>query len=494
MAKRNVGLYLGVNSVGGVVVENRKIVAYAKYDVSAVEEEAKIERLSEEIRWEALVNKVLRDIGAAEKDVRVSLSDKDFIFRFLDMPLMKKKEIESSLVYEVAKYIPFKIDELRWGYGYTTFARDRKINLSFVGIKDNNFVKVTDILTRLGLNVVTVEPSSLSLVRVLKTSKAHAAVKNFALLDFTSSEAYLTFFYHDLPLFNRYLAIPLKEGKIDFEKFIDAVRMSFQYFKREFDFYDVEKFIVVGGAGVENIAPFFKEELQTDAVVVSPSELLDKPGCEVEHVKALGVAGFDYYPYSFKPLLTKKEDVIIPRAGAPKEIPLNIGLLLALIGIGLLVVFLFAAFTGSTISTEKASLRIEESKIMIPRELADLSWEQREEKVIEKENNLLELQTLQGSLMKSSPLFERIAFCMPEGFWLDTLKVALGPQGKYTVTMHGFGFLSDANLERLAIDGLVSKLKKDDALTGMFENIDLISTQRQEIRQFMVTSFTVKME
>ncbi|MDD5584005.1 MAG: hypothetical protein PHV55_02995 [Candidatus Omnitrophica bacterium] len=492
MAKRNVGLYLGVNSVGGVIVENKKIVASAKFDLSVVEEEAKIERLNDEIRWEALINKTLRDIGATEKNVYVSLADKDFIFRFLDMPLMKKKEIETSLAYEVVKYIPFKIEELRWGYGYTTFPRDKKINLSFVGIKDNNLAKIKDILNRLGLNPTVIEPSSLSLIRIVKSVKKHADVKNFALLDFTETEAYLTLFYHDLPIFNRYLTIPKKENNIDFDKFIDSVRLSFQYFKREFDFYDLEKFIIVGNAGVENLVSFFKEELQTNADVIAPSEITDKSGSEVEIAKAMGVAGIDYYPYRFKPVLTKKEE-ISERPEAPKVTPLNIGLLLLLIGVGLLAAFIFAAFTGSNISTEKALLDREEAAIPIPPELKDLPWETIGTMVSDKEAKIVLLKQIESSRRNTQPVLERFSVLLPEGFWLENLEVN-NEAKTYSVTLRGYGFLSDANKESLALDELIGNLKKDPAIKSVFTNIDLLSSERKDIRKFTVTSFSVKME
>ncbi|MDD5194471.1 MAG: hypothetical protein PHQ96_02195 [Candidatus Omnitrophica bacterium] len=492
MAKRNVGLYLGVNSVAGVVVENRRIVSYAKFDLSAVEEEAKIERLSEDIRLEALINKTLRDIGATEKNVYVSLADKDFIFRFLDMPLMKKKEIEVSLMYEVVKYIPFKMEELRWGYGYTTFARDKKINLSFVGIKDSNLTKIKDILSRLGLNPVAIEPSSLSLIRVLKSLKKHAVVKNFALLDYTDSEAYLTLFYHNLPIFNRYLVIPKKDGTIDFDKFIDSVRLSFQYFKREFDFYDLEKFIIMGASGAENLVSFFKEELQTTADIILPSDVTGKPDGEVEHVKALGVSGIDYYPYQFKPILTKKEE-LGERPQAPAITPLNIGLLLVLVGIGLLTAFIFAIFTGNSTSTEKALLDREEAAVSIPNQLKGLAWDTIETTVKDKEDKSAALAKLEASLSRCQPTLERIAALLPQGFWLESLEFNPAAIG-YNVDIRGYAFLSDANKESLALDGLIASLKKEPAIKSAYRNIDLTSSEKREIRKYQVTSFSIRME
>ncbi|MDD4183722.1 MAG: pilus assembly protein PilM, partial [Candidatus Omnitrophica bacterium] len=244
MGKKKIGIYLGLNSIGAVAMEGKKVLSSVKYDLSSVEEEAKVESLNEEIRWQALINKILREIGSEEKEVYVSLADKDFIFRSLEMPLMTKKNIDSSLVFEIEKYIPFKIEELMWDYSYVRYPKEKKLNISFVGIRETNIYKVQEMFSHLNLMTVTIEPSSLSLVKVLKTSKQFSQIKNFALLDATDSESYLTFFYEDLPVFSQYITIAKKGNVLDTDKFIESVRLSFQYFKREFRTYDLEKFIM----------------------------------------------------------------------------------------------------------------------------------------------------------------------------------------------------------------------------------------------------------
>ena len=221
MAK-NIGLYLGANSVGVVAVENKKVVSLAKFALSSLEEEAKVESLCEDVKWEALINKALREVGADTKDVYVTLADKDFIFRSFPMPLMKKSEIESSVIYEIEKHIPFKINELRWDYSYSTVSKEKRVDTSFIGMKNDNFEKVKKILGNLELNPQVVEPACLSLVRAIKSDKKFASLKNFAVLDYTNSEAYLTFYYNDLPVFNRYLTVSKDQ---DVEKFVESVRM-----------------------------------------------------------------------------------------------------------------------------------------------------------------------------------------------------------------------------------------------------------------------------
>ena len=75
--KRRVGLYFGVNSIAGVVIENKKIKSLAKFDLSSLEGDEGKKSLGQEVRWEALINKTLRSLGVEAKNVYLSIADWD---------------------------------------------------------------------------------------------------------------------------------------------------------------------------------------------------------------------------------------------------------------------------------------------------------------------------------------------------------------------------------------------------------------------------------
>jgi len=208
MKKENVGIYLGEGFVSIARTEGKKLSSYAKFNLSSLGDKAQGGILDEGTLWEALINKGLKEIKGEESDIFVSVTDRDFIFRCFEMPLMSKKEIESSLGFEVEKYIPFKIDELIWDYSYVKVPRHKKINLSFLGIKHSIYKKYKDFFTHLNIKVLNIEPSVISLARVIKSLSSIKKTSNFVLLDFSEIESYITFFYNDLPIFNRYLSIP----------------------------------------------------------------------------------------------------------------------------------------------------------------------------------------------------------------------------------------------------------------------------------------------
>jgi hypothetical protein len=491
MSKKKIGLYLGLNSIGAVAMEGKKVLSAVRYDLSSVEEEAKVENLNEEIKWQALINKILREIGSEEKDIYVSLTDKEFIFRSLEMPLMSKKSIDSSLVFEIEKYIPFKIEELMWDYSYVRYPKEKKLNISFVGIRENNIYKIQEMFAHLNLNAVTIEPSSLSLVKILKSSKQFAQVKNFALLDVTDSESYLTFFYEDLPVFSQYITIAKKGNALDTDKFLESVRLSFQYFKREFRTYELEKFIMISSRKDEAINTSLAEELQVNVESVSPYELANIPQAELETIKALGVVTSDS-PYKFRPVLKKTEEYSEAKVLEGGETPLKGWLIAGLIGAGLLISMVIAIVFGNEASVLQYKLEKEEAALQRPKELKGIPWSDAEAVLSKKQEQTVKLKNLLKDVVSISPSLEKFASLRPKGLWFESIDVDYRDK-KYTATLTGFIFLGDDYNERLGVDTFISTLKKDPGIKENFPNVEMVSLERRTIGEYTVTYFTIRL-
>lgn len=493
MAEKRVGLYLSGDAVGAVVNQGQNILSLAKFGVSSLDE-AGSGSLNEDIRWEALINKALREIGADTKKIYVSLSDRDFIFRPLELPLMRKKEIESSLIYEIEKYIPFKIDELEWDYGYSRLSKEKKVNVSFIGIRDKSLKRVVDILERLELKPMTIEPSSISLARTLKLSKAYSKLKNYALLDFGPNEAYLTFFQNDLPVFNRYLTVSKEGAAFDSEEFIESVNFSFQYFKREFKAYDLEKFIVISDSDTENLISPLHEGLQVEIETVSSYDLTSRNNAEVECVKALGVARTGASQYKFKPNLRKSEERLKSKKVLAEGAPLRTGLL-ALVIAGCIGITVFInIILGNQLSEKRSNIKSEERRILVPDILKPLPWKERVEKVEEAEERLSKLKKVSRELTQFSPFFELLSErnILPSGLWLSEFNT-YERMDAYEAKISGYVFRNDDYEEYAALDELIFNLRKSDAVSGIFKIIELESSTREKIGAFGVTKFTLRL-
>lgn len=494
MKEKKIGLYIGANSVGAVMVQGKNIISLGRFELSSLEG-IKSGALDEDVRWEALINKTLRELGSDVKDIYISVADKDFIFRLLEMPMMKKKEIESSLVYEVEKYIPFKMKELVWDYECVSFPKEKKINLSFVGIKENNFRRIEAILSRLELRTIMLEPGCISLVRVVKSIKKFSCFNNFAILDFNQAEACLTFFQRDLPVFNRYFVVSSEENTFKLDNFIEAVNFSFQYFKREFKNYELEKFIIIEDSSLEGLVPSLKEVLQIDIETISPQELTGDNNARIENVKALGAVSIENCFYKFKPDLRKTEERAFSSKRTISASKLKIGLLGSLVGIGVGISVLFSIILGHEMPRKRFILKEKEKNMIIPAALEGLSLQERIIKVNREEKKINSLRKISASFDRLFPFFKELVSdkVLPRRVWFNKLIIDRRDY-KYMATLSGYIFRNDDYQERLGVDEFISNLKKNEKIKLIFTNVNLESSSREKIEDFEVTYFSVKLE
>ena len=493
MGKTKVGLYLGVDSLGGVVISNGKVIASTHYTLSSLEEESHVENLSDEVKWEALINKCMREMNVETKDIYLSMADRDFIFRFFEMPLMKRHEIQSSVTYEIEKYIPFKLEELRWDYSTIKFPKEKKMDVSFLGLKEDVYQNIQGLFTRLGLNPVVFEPSAVSLARTLKTLKKFAKPKNFALLDLTGGEGYLTFFHYDLPVFNRYFTIPLvKDEMPKLEEVVNPVRLSFQYFRREFSFYKLDQLNIMSNASDEQLVNMLKEELQTEVQLCCPDDFM-AGGSGIENLKAMGVADAEGSAYKFRPLLSPTAERI---ERAKIEVPLRRMMLFSIVTLGIAVYAAFFLLTERYLAKKNVELAAKQHELVIPAGLK-APWADVDKEIADHKESIAKIKAIKNNYEPIGPFIAKLIrtgsdSLVPEGLWLENLS-AQQQEGKWSGVFNGKVFFDDARKEREALDVFVYKLGRDAAVRKVFSLVELVSSSRAKTQEFDVTDFNVNL-
>jgi Type IV pilus assembly protein PilM len=503
--EKRIGLYLGVNSIGAAVTQGKNLVALKTFEFSALEDQGS-EIANEDIRWEALLNKAIREVGPDAKTVYISLADKDFIFRALEMPLMNRKEVESSIQYEVEKYIPFKMEELEWDFEFVKFAQQRKINLSFMGIRENNLQRVRDIFSRLAIEVSVMEPACLSVARAVKSNKRFSKLKDFAILDLTNAESYLTFFQHDLPVFNRYLVTPLKDGAFDAVRFNESVDLSFQYFKREFKSYKLERCIIVGDIADANSAGALKESLGTEVEAVSAYDITARNNATVESLKAFGVCTRGLYKTACEPVFKKvAAEAPVGEKQAIGLPALKVWLHGTLLGAGLLSCLFLSVFMGQEVTVKKVSIKKNEAAIQVPAELQPYSWKERAAYVSERDQENKSLNNMASSFKGLSSFFEAFSTrgVVSEGAWFSkfmfTTSATINPRTrlktfKINCFLEGYVYLDNPDAESEVLDDLLFSLKKEKRIRDHFSNVELTKSQRKDKDGYNLLSFNIKLE
>ncbi|MCF7916426.1 MAG: pilus assembly protein PilM [Candidatus Omnitrophica bacterium] len=495
MTKKKVGLYLGISSVGVAVKEGKNLLYLNSADLSSIEAKDS-EILDENLHWQALIRKTFRQANVESKEVSLTLADRDFIIRSLELPLMNKKEIESSLIYEIEKYIPFKPEELVWDYQYSRIPKEKKVNVSFIGIRKSSLEQTKKILSNIDFQVTTIEPACLSLARMLKSTKETKDSENFALLDLTLQEVYLTFFQNDLPVFNRYLNMKEKEGKLDLEHFIEAVNFSFQYFRREFKGGKLDRiFIISNLPELDKLSDSLKETLSLDVKKVTPYELTSRQQSSLESLKALGCVSRDDYPYKFKPVLRGFEETKMAETPITGEIAWQWGLIGSVVAASVAVCFFVSLFFNNTLSLAQEEFKRKEKTLQLPAELQQVGWQNIETMIDKKQNKIQQLKQLKKEDIELSSFLRLLIDenVMPDKMWLDSIRISKVSEKNYTIEIKGYVYRDNDYQERMGVNDFVANLKSEMPTNSLFEIVEVSSTDRKQIRDFGVTQFTISL-
>ncbi len=491
--KEKVGLYWGINSLAVSLFKGKKVAATSYADISY--EQDSVDSFQENLKIQASFNKTLRELRIENKDIYLSAADRNFIFRYLELPLMGRKDIESSLFFEIEKYIPFKTKELLWDYEYIQSRKEKKIKVSFLGIREANYNQISSIFPQLGLSLRALEPASISLARLIKSKKDFSKDKHFAILDISNYEAYLTFFQDGLPVFNRYFDVSKTEGAIDKSKFVETVNYSFQYFRGEYKKANIEKVMLIGDSVGEQITASLEETVGVEIKNVLSSGLIfsDKK-MTVEEIKASGAAQRENLTYRFRPVFSKREE---EAEAAPVKV-LNLstgwryGVLAGIVAAGILA----SAFLWFMLSykewEKKADLSSQEKNIPVPKELEGRSWQAIKKKTEEKSGQISYLTERESFYPEIWPFlsFLEKEKNIPNYLWLDKLNIDL-VRNSYRGNLAGYVYFQDSIKENVAIDEFIDNLKNDKAINDIFPQIQLNVVKRLQLKKYQVTHFSI---
>ncbi|MFA7113884.1 MAG: pilus assembly protein PilM, partial [Candidatus Omnitrophota bacterium] len=462
--KQVVGLYFGTDTIGGVLVENKKVIMSVKFDLASIEDAGSVQTDSE-VLWEALVNKTLRALNAQGKTVFVSVADKEFVTRSFEIPLTNKKEIETSLVFEAGKHLPFKLEEVVADYSYNILMGQRKTRVSFVAAKKDIFKKYQDIITHLDLDSTVFEPGAISLARCIKSNKKFAKLRDYALIDITGNEANINFYNGDILVFSRHLA-GANAGSLDEEKIIESIRLSFQYFEREFRNYKVDKVIGLFDAAYEHFMTSLKNELQKEVELLIPQEFIPNEMPSVEQVKALGVVLRRQSTYKVKPVFrVMGTEMSLDLADLP--VPLNWPVILSVATVAALVLIFLSLIMGNMVTMKKIAIERERKVLEVPVELESKSSGQIESINLKFSKSIASVDALVKRFKPLSSFLKEISLIRSKGLWFDKLNLSL-KEDKYQGDISGEIFRGDAYQEGVGIDEFAEKIRSSSVVMSLF--------------------------
>ncbi len=485
---KTIGLFLGGGSISVVDTKDKRVISSASHPLELTNDPTQ----DPIVYTEAMLNKITREINIAKKDeIYLSIHDRDFIFRSFIIPMMSRKEIESSIEFEIEKYIPFKIEELVWNYCYEKIANERQLIVSFVGYNKINYKKISDAFKKLELDLVAIEPSSISLLRLLLNRSEYSRLNWHVVLDYSPQECFITFFYRTLPVFSRTIFFSRTET-LAAEKLREEVRFSTQYFKREFRAYDLERMLVIAESAHHDVVNVLSEEMESPIDFLSPDSLSPQPGADCERLKAYAVATYDVWPRKFRPL---REDTVTGFLYSKKGMaaPLNVPLIGLVAVAGIVGTILLNLFTSGVISGDHERWQKKEQQFKVNREYAEHSYKDLKDLRQKRESDVSLLKKKMKSLPDVKPFLNKLSAFMSEGLWLNRLEVVKDKDDKLSIQVSGYVYCGDVSLDRESLDGFISRLREDQDIKGSFPVIEPLTQEREILSGYDVTHFAVRL-
>lgn len=523
--KRNMaGLYFGPR---GIVIVQQSGGKVGTYQAVPYPEQPESEGVSgtedifevfknNEIELIAFLQKAIRDSRLETTDVIVSLPPKDLIVRFFEMPNIPRSEIVAGINFEMKKYIPFKVEELAYDFQFRVRPKTNVIEVILCGVRQEPLNRYMNLFGQLNLSVQAYEPGLFSLFRLLTIRKKIAPQKSYVILEFDKEEANILVIEKDFPYFTRDIKLVLAPagatGTEDFDavlfRLINEVRVSLDYYRRQFMKREVDEMIVVSQSSFSGWADHFSRELGVTVKFIATQDLVGAKGVPddmlAEMCKSLGAALRPQRPSlvtlnlgrakerAGKTMLSfgdvtrgNMEKVVMDFVrGSQRAIQIGLvgGLLFILTGYGLSFSKLFP------LERELQSALIQQTPLLPGLDLSTLDAVKASELTIMEKKRVLS--ALVDDYRPFYTTLVALSKSLPKGVWLDTLSF-LTTEGKPLMSMMCVSYDASARTRSDRMNTFIMNLRKDPLFSKLFSSIELKSYREVDRKDLYYLQFDV---
>ncbi len=516
MKKQKLGIYLDSEGVGGAVVEGKDLVSAVFLPYSLVSEESSVEEVNKKIQTEALVKRVIDELGADVNQVQIAVSDKKTIFRYLTLPSMTTKELKLALPLEVEKYIPFKIENVVWNYTKASGLQRNKLRVAFLGMRRDVWEETVDIVKNLHMKMKSLESSSFSTLSTLvKLNYISKKEKNFVVFILSDTDGEITIFSDRFPYFSRHTKLPLtNEGKPDVSKIGDELRLTLDYYRREFGNKKLNKLLLVGSKENLQYYSFLSEKFGLEVENITLEDLLGKDISTVQELKAYCTALDNYKEKNLhidlleEEIKKKKEaqgdaeEGVVSVQDIEADVPWNFKPVVGVIIAGLLLAggVFFLQAKKETPQVKEMGQVLEDLSQVYGNDLEKIKSGLITITDLEKEKNQLAdkyefYKKFDQIDISINPVLSFILDGVNKGMWFEEINLKRTKDlTDYTLSLQGYVYLGDTQKESESLNSFISYLKNSDLLNEEGKEVELSFVRKRTVQEYNVTSFKLDIE
>ncbi len=445
--------------------------------------------------------------------VNLSLPTKDIIFRSFVIPWMQPNEIKGVVDFEASKYIPFPLEELSYTFHPLTFTEDnaKKMRIIFVAIKKDTLENYSNILSHANLSVDVIEPSFLSLIRVLSLKNNIPLDQTTAIVEKGENIGKIIIVDQGVPQFVREFQFSIAQTgmkgidpKVMATRLVNEIRISFDYFSRQEAVLKVKKIFFLTATDSGPLPKILEEDLGISTVGVNCQTILGNNSVDqIGYLSAYGVGVFGSTNSAVNFDLAMDKPQSFSGGGASSQgFKYKIEAIMAAV---LLPLILGAfIFSFNTLRSPKDQLNDLRQKLGTFQTAETEKIKEKTVSLMTKFDNFkkVPLKSNVTLLLKTTPAL------LPEGVWLksldinylyiptkDATKQSTTPgstEPRANIELNGYSYIENTKGQVLLVNRFRSNLKQSQDFAQFFTDIDLETVRIEKVDQYTVTSFRIR--
>lgn len=529
--RATVGLSIRSNWVEVLEVQRgfkRKIqvTKFGRFPIASPERSKVIEAIKG--AWEAANIKT--------KEVVLAIPTQEVILRYFTLPVIPKSEWAGAIQFEARKYVPFKLDELVWDFHVSERKGQRQLDVIFVAARKEIFLDYMSLLQEVGLKAVAVEAASFGLARALTFGNPALAQGTFTAIDVCGETAHVALIHHGVPQVARDVfligqsefgsleqlirpapaatpspvapptsaaaaadeAIPVppvtSEQEQQFAGLLSELRLSLDYFAREFPGQEVKQVVLCGEDVVGQWKEGLAQELKMTVELAHSHAIQGSSALPLAWTLALGLALHEAGVPGPRVNFVQHEAQTVPLFGrASIRVSVLRPVLAELVLACVALVALFGIQQSKVARAQQVlrQLQAARSQIVLPVPAPTT----KELKALRQtlEGRLALLQATVGSTLYLTPKLAALPRVLPEPAWLENLTVESSvtsvPQPRVIATLRGRCLLGEKAREIALVNQVVEQLRQEPEFFGGFQSLQLATLGSERLKGNDMTSF-----
>ncbi|MGE0267218.1 MAG: pilus assembly protein PilM [Candidatus Omnitrophota bacterium] len=433
----------------------------------------------------------------------LALPTKDIIFRSFVIPWMPANEIKGVVDFEASKYIPFSLEELKYAYHAlpTNDGNVKRLRIIFVAIRNDTLEVYKQILDDASLNIKSIEPAQISLIRTLTANNALPENDVCAIVEQEIDSGKITIVHKKVPLFVREFQIrnpsvnmnQMQAETNKLTKFINEIKISLDYFARQDNVLAANQIILITNSLSEGISEQISADLNIKVTAFSCKQLIGNQNAgDINYLCAYGAAIFESVnmdvDINFSAQKLKKTKV--KKKSGPK-VGMNTRALIPVILACIAVVSTVFYLTQKTIDQSQSEITQLEQDLgtYIDTEVETIDLQNA--KMTKKQKNYEKIR-ISSTI---SDFLIQIPDLLPKGTWLDDFQISYKDSGSLdepVLTLNGYVYHENANEQFRLVYRFQKNLKENEKLAGLFSTIDILTTESRRLEDYDVTYFKIK--